>query len=88
MLFTIFVFGPCEPLIPLLLYPAAQASWVGVTWVVVVFAAATLATMAGAVWVAQAGLARLRFDALERYLHALAGTTVALCGLAILFLGL
>ncbi|MHC4835539.1 MAG: sulfite exporter TauE/SafE family protein, partial [Planctomycetota bacterium] len=26
ILFTIFVFGPCEPLIPLLIYPAAQSS--------------------------------------------------------------
>ncbi|MEN8127405.1 MAG: hypothetical protein ABFR90_06325, partial [Planctomycetota bacterium] len=26
ILFTIFVFGPCEPLIPLLMYPAAESS--------------------------------------------------------------
>ena len=31
-LFTIFVFGPCEPLIPLLLYPAARSAWWGMRW--------------------------------------------------------
>lgn len=27
MLFLVFAFGPCEPLIPLLMYPAAKANW-------------------------------------------------------------
>ena len=26
VIFAIFVFGPCEPLIPILMYPAAKAS--------------------------------------------------------------
>ncbi|MCX6568312.1 MAG: hypothetical protein NT147_04595, partial [Candidatus Aminicenantes bacterium] len=30
VLFTIFVFGPCEPLIPLIMYPAARHSTAGV----------------------------------------------------------
>lgn len=87
VLFTIFVFGPCEPLIPLLLYPAAQASWSGVALVTLVFGVATLATMAGVVGVLHAGVARFRFGALERYVHALAGLTIAACGLTIKFLG-
>lgn len=88
ILFTIFIFGPCEPLIPLLMVPAAQLSWAGVAWVTAVFAAATLATMAVAVLVAQAGVARIPFGTLERYVDALAGGTIAGCGLAIRFLGL
>lgn len=88
LLFTIFIFGPCEPLIPLLLYPAAQASWWGVFWVTLVFAAATLTTMVAAVLLAEAGARRMAFGGLERYLHAFAGGTIALCGLAIRFLGL
>lgn len=83
VLFTILVFGPCEPLIPLLMVPAAQASLVGVTLVAAVFAAATLATMAAVVLAAQAGMARLPFGTLERYVHALAGSTLAACGVAI-----
>ena len=30
ILFTIFVFGPCEPLIPLVMFPAAEHTMVGV----------------------------------------------------------
>ena len=30
VLFTIFLFGPCEPLIPLLMYPAAKGNMWGV----------------------------------------------------------
>ena len=92
VLFTIFVFGPCEPLIPLLLYPAASHSlgtgWLGVAMVAAVFALATLATMAAAVLVVQAGIARIPFGSLDRYTHALAGATLAACGLALRFLGL
>ena len=37
ILFTIFVFGPCEPLIPILMYPAAQGHILSVVVVSVVF---------------------------------------------------
>lgn len=33
ILFTIFVFGPCEPLTPILMYPAAKSSVVGMVLV-------------------------------------------------------
>ena len=88
ILFTIFVFGPCEVLVPLFMYPAASNSTGTAIAVTLVFALATLATMCGAVLVGQMGLERLRLTRLERYTHALAGTAVACCGLAIRFLGL
>lgn len=87
VLFTIFVFGPCEPLIPLLMYPAAQHSAWGVVLVTAVFGAATLATMLAAVIAVQFGLARLPLGPLERYTHALAGAALVVCGLAIQWLG-
>jgi ABC-type nickel/cobalt efflux system permease component RcnA len=87
VLFTIFVFGPCEPLIPLLMYPAAQHSVAGVVLVTVVFGAATLATMLVGVLAVQFGLARLPLGPLERYTHALAGAALVACGLAIRWLG-
>ena len=37
ILFTIFVFGPCEPLIPILMYPAAKSSVAGMLLVAGVF---------------------------------------------------
>ena len=88
ILFTIFVFGPCEPLIPLLMYPAARASLWGVVLVTLVFGTTTILTMLVTVLVVRAGLVRIGLGTLERYIHAFAGATIALCGLAIQFLGL
>lgn len=82
-LFVIFVFEPCEPLIPILMYPAAGGRWLGVAAVAGVFATATVATMLGAVTVGALGLSRLPSAAFERWSHALAGAALALCGLAV-----
>ncbi|MHC4170390.1 MAG: sulfite exporter TauE/SafE family protein, partial [Planctomycetota bacterium] len=87
-LFIIFVFGPCEPLIPLLMYPAAQNSMFGLVMVTSVFAATTVATMLGAVLLARAGVSFLPMAKLQRFTHVIAGATICLCGLAIQFLGL
>jgi sulfite exporter TauE/SafE len=86
-LFVIFVLGPCEPLIPLLMYPAAQHSVLGTVAVVGAFGAATLVTMLTVVWIARRGLSHLPGEALGRWSHALAGAAVSLCGLSIVFLG-
>jgi sulfite exporter TauE/SafE len=88
VLFTIFVFGPCEPLIPLVMYPAAQHSLAGVALVTAVFGTATLATMLACVLALQMGINRLPLGHLERYTHALAGAALVLCGLFIQLLGL
>lgn len=87
VLFTIFVFGPCEPLIPVLMVPAAAGSWTHVAIVTAVFAAATLTTMTATVLAGYHGLSRLRLGPLathaERYAHALAGLALAGCGVAV-----
>jgi len=87
-LFVIFVLGPCEPLIPVLMYPASQHSVWGTVAVVLAFGLATIATMLGVVYLAIRGLRRLPLDSAERYSHALAGAALSLCGLGIVFLGL
>ena len=83
ILFTIFIFGPCEALIPMLMYPAAGGSWWGVALVVLVFGAATVTTMVAAVALGYLGVARLPLGRLERYAHVIAGLTLVACGLAI-----
>ncbi|MBA7602158.1 MAG: hypothetical protein GH143_08800 [Calditrichaeota bacterium] len=88
VLFVIFVLGPCEPLIPLLMFPAAQSSLAGVTLIAGVFGLVTITTMLGVVALAHAGIQRLPLGHLERYAHALAGGTLALSGLAVALLGL
>jgi sulfite exporter TauE/SafE len=88
VLFLIFVFGPCEPLIPLVMFPAARGNALDVAVVASIFGAVTVGTMLGVVLAAYHGLSRLRVPALERYAHALAGLTIFVSGGAITFLGL
>ncbi|MFQ5965032.1 MAG: sulfite exporter TauE/SafE family protein [Candidatus Scalinduaceae bacterium] len=88
VLFTIFVFGPCEPLIPLLIYPAAENSIFGLVLVISVFSVVTIMTMLIIVILLSLGTNLLPMGQLERYTHALAGATICICGISIQFLGL
>jgi nickel/cobalt exporter len=83
VLFTIFVFGPCEPLIPILMYPAAAESLWATAIVAAVFGAVTIATMLTVVLMGTFGIGWLPTGRIERYSHALAGAVVFLCGVAI-----
>lgn len=86
--FIIFVLGPCEPLIPVLMFPAATESVVGVLAVTGVFALVTVATMLAVVLVSTWGLQFVRMPSMERFSEAIAGGTITLCGLSIAVLGL
>jgi ABC-type nickel/cobalt efflux system permease component RcnA len=88
VLFVIFVFGPCEPLIPILMYPAAKGGPFDLFLVSLVFGGITTATMLAAVFLGRAGVDFLPLKKIQRYSHAMAGATILLCGLAIRFLGL
>jgi sulfite exporter TauE/SafE len=88
ILFLIFVFGPCEPLIPLLIYPAAQQSMSGMYLVIIVFSVTTAATMLGIVLISSYGLKYLTMGRFEKYTHLIAGTFIFLSGIGVQFLGL
>lgn len=88
ILFLIFVLGPCEPLIPILMYPAAENNIQGVILVSLLFSAATIATMMTVVLAFRLGLSRINTKPLERWVNVIAGATIAVSGLAIQFLGL
>jgi nickel/cobalt transporter (NicO) family protein len=88
VLFTIFVFGPCEPLIPLLMYPAAQRSSYGIAAVALTFGIVTISTMLSVVFISIQGIDLLPMKKLERYTHALAGAAICVSGLLIIVLGL
>jgi ABC-type nickel/cobalt efflux system permease component RcnA len=87
-IFIVFVLGPCEPLIPILMIPAAKESLAGLVAVTFVFAAVTVLTMLFAVALSLWGLKSLRLPSMERYSQAIAGGTITLCGLSIAVLGL
>ena len=88
VLFTIFVFGPCEPLIPLIMYPAAKNNMFSVAIVASIFGLTTIVTMLSIVLASSYGLSKLPLRQLERHSHALAGLAILLSGAAIKFLGL
>jgi ABC-type nickel/cobalt efflux system permease component RcnA len=88
VLFTIFVFGPCEPLIPLVMYPAARHSASGVVVVTAAFGLVTIAAMLTIITAGTLGASFVRLGRLERYSHALAGLVIFISGLGIRFLGL
>ena len=88
ILFAIFVFGPCEPLIPLFIYPAATNGWAGAWLVSIAFAVVTIGSMLALVLAGRYGLNWLPVGRLARYNHVLAGSTIAIAGCTIQFLGL
>lgn len=88
ILFLIFVFGPCEPLIPVLMYPAAQNNINGTIIVSVLFSVVTIATMMAVVLAFKLGLSKINLKPMERYSNVIAGAMILLSGLAIQFLGL
>ena len=87
-IFIVFVLGPCEPLIPLLMFPAAKESLLGVVLVTAVFALVTVLTMLFAVTVSVWGLRAVRLPRMENFSDAIAGGTITMCGLSIAVLGL
>ena len=88
VLFTIFVFGPCEVLIPLVMYTAARHPPAGVALVTAVFGVITIGTMLSLVLAAAYSGRAIPLGRLERYSHALAGAAIFLCGVSIQCLGL
>lgn len=85
ILFTIFVFGPCEVLIPMLMVPAMAKSAGAAALVIAVFAVCTIGTMLVAVAAGCFGVRFLPIGLMERYSHALGGFAIAACGGAMIF---
>jgi nickel/cobalt transporter (NicO) family protein len=88
ILFLIFIFGPCEPLIPLVMYPASKNNIHGVVIVSLLFGVVTISTMMSIVLAFKLGLSRINLKPLEKYNHVIAGSLIFFSGIAIQFLGL
>ncbi|MEO0998081.1 MAG: hypothetical protein AAFX58_11230 [Pseudomonadota bacterium] len=83
-LFVIFVLGPCEALIPMLMYPAAQSSLAGVAAVTAVFSVTTIVTMVTAVAIALRGARLLPGVFASHYSGVVSGLLIGACGGAML----
>ncbi len=88
VLFIIFVFGPCEPLIPLIMYPAAEHNVMSIVLVTLVFGLTTIAVMLIIVLGLYYGFSKIHLPKIEKYSHALAGLAILICGGLIKAIGL
>ena len=82
-LFIIFVLGPCEAFIPLLLFPAFQQNGQLAISTTVVFAVSTIFTMLASVFFLMKGIQVITLKPVAKYGHLLAGLTIFACGAAI-----
>jgi hypothetical protein len=87
VMFIIFLLGPCEPMIPLLYFPAAKNSFQGMLLLIIIYTLFTLATMVLMVVLGFYGISFLKTEKLERYMHALGGFTILVCGVGMVYLG-
>ena len=87
-LFIIFVLGPCEPLIPLLMAPAIGLGTWAVVPVTAAFGLTTIATMLLVVTIGFYGLQLAPLRRFEAYGNTLAGLAIACSGLAIQLFGI
>jgi hypothetical protein len=82
-LFAIVVFGPCEPLIPLM-FLAYPAGWAAVAQVSLVFSVVTVAMVSVQSYLAFLGVQMFVVQSWQRYAHALSGLVIALTGVIVL----
>lgn len=88
ILFIVFVFGPCEALIPIIIYPGAEQNFWLAASAASVFSLVTIATMLVAVFATLKGISFLSTEKLTRFSHAMAGFIIMVCGFLIVFMGL
>jgi sulfite exporter TauE/SafE len=86
VMFIIFLMGPCEPMIPLLCSPAIAHSKWGLAILIIVYTCATLLTMLVMVTLGYLGIAFVKTEKIHRYVHALGGLTLFICGLGMVFM--
>jgi sulfite exporter TauE/SafE len=87
VMFFIFAMGPSEPMIPLLSYPAAKNSLLGISSLIIVYVFSTVLTMVVMVILGFYGIAYFKAGKVERYVHALGGLTILICGIGMVFMG-
>ncbi|MBC7826988.1 MAG: hypothetical protein H7122_04535 [Chitinophagaceae bacterium] len=87
VLFIIFLLGPCEPMIPLLYFPGARNSFPAMLLLILIYTFFTLVTMVLMVALGYYGISIFKTNKLERYMHALGGATIFICGLGMVFMG-
>lgn len=86
-LFTIFILGPCESLIPLV-FLGYNYGYTGVISVSIIFSIITIIMMLAQSLLAFMGVELIEHDFAQRYAHAFAGLVIALTGIFVMVLGI
>lgn len=87
-LFILFVLGPCEPLIPILMYPASTLNVFALVSVTAVFAVSTISMMMVLTLLGLKGLNFVKLKSIEKYGETLAGLAITVCGVLMITLGI
>lgn len=82
-LFIVFLFGPCEPMIPLLMVPASSGDLTGILVLVATFGAATVATMLLVVSMIEAAWLQLPTRTYRVDARIAAGAVLVSCGVGV-----
>ena len=88
ILFIIFVFGPCEVLIPMMMYYGVKNDITTMVTGAILFGAVTIFTMLGIVLFSLRGMKFIRLPFLAYYSHLITGFIIFLAGVGIRFFGL
>lgn len=86
-IFAVVIFGPCEPLVPLV-FLGYNYGWTGVILVSVIFSLVTIIMMLGQTILAFMGIQLIKSHAIEKYSHAFAGLVIALTGVFVMLAGI
>jgi threonine/homoserine/homoserine lactone efflux protein len=70
------------------MFPASKHNWLQLAVVTGVFSIITILTMLTVVLIASFGIKFFPMKMTEKYSHVMAGSTILLCGLGMVFLGL
>jgi small-conductance mechanosensitive channel len=87
-LFILFVLGPCEPLIPILMYPAATLNIWALVSVTAVFSISTIGMMLILTLLGIKGLSFVKIKTLDKYGETLAGLAIMVCGVLMITMGI
>ena len=86
ILIAILVFGPCEPLVPLMFL--AYKEGMAAVWIVsLVFSLVTIAMVVGQSCLTYAGVRLINVPWMERYAHALSGIVIVLTAIFVMIAG-
>lgn len=88
VLFVIFIFGPCEPLIPIVMGTHLHYGISASLTVSFIFTFFTLLVMVVIVFIGRHGLQKVKFSFIEKYATIITGGSLSIAGFAMVFLGL